>query len=374
MSLQFSISELIYLFAAFHGFFLAGLLLIKKAAKNTIFIVLLVFLFSFYLTENVIYSSGYIRLLPHLYFVTLPLIFLIGPLFYMYIRSGLDSTFRLRLRDMVHLLPFLFELIILLPFYKLSGAIKLSVYESSLQPSGDYSFNIFFLGYLIYIAGTFWYFLASYKRLKNHGLSSASRNRKKVKWLKSASIAFFSYMFLNLVLSLLTWPFPEIIPVFFHTNLICMTVLTHGIGYAVFQSPDLFKELNSNYEFSSMSEERLKELGRELKEVMECDRPYLQSEVSAEDIGRLLTISKHQLSQLLNVGLKTTFYDLINDYRVGHAKKILVSSEYQGAKILHIAFDSGFSNKASFLRNFKKATGMTPTAYKNLHQKQVSIS
>lgn len=312
--------------------------------------------------------------MPHLYFVTLPLIFLIGPLFYMYIRSGLDSTFRLRLRDMVHLLPFLFELIILLPFYKLSGAIKLSVYESSLQPSGDYSFNIFFLGYLIYIAGTFWYFLASYKRLKNHGLSSASRNRKKVKWLKSASIAFFSYMFLNLVLSLLTWPFPEIIPVFFHTNLICMTVLTHGIGYAVFQSPDLFKELNSNYEFSSMSEERLKELGRELKEVMECDRPYLQSEVSAEDIGRLLTISKHQLSQLLNVGLKTTFYDLINDYRVGHAKKILVSSEYQGAKILHIAFDSGFSNKASFLRNFKKATGMTPTAYKNLHQKQVSIS
>ncbi len=375
MSLNFKIFEIIYLFAAFHGMFLASLLILKKSSRQSIYLFFLVLLFSFYLTENVIYSSGYIKQLPHLYFVTLPIIFLIGPLFYTYIRSTLKSDFRLAPRDVLHLLPFLFELTILLPFYQLSGDIKVRIYESSLESTGSREFSIYFVGFLIYVGSTFWYFLASYKLLKNHPQPSTSKERKKINWLKKASVGFFSYMFLSLILSVLVRPFPEITMVYFHINLISLTFLIHAIGYVAYLSPDLFNGSKiSNYEFSAIGTDRMNALKTQLENLMASDQPHLQSDVSAEDIGRLLDISKHQLSQLLNVGLNTNFYDYINQYRIEHSKKILRSTEYQEAKILHVAFDSGFSNKASFLRNFKKLTGQTPTTYRNLHENRVSIN
>jgi len=375
LSLNLKIFELLYLFAAFHGVLLATLLILKKRSHNNRYLFLLILLFSFYLTENVIYSSGYIKQLPHLYLVTLPIIFLIGPLFYTYVRAMLATEFRPRPRDLFHLLPFLFEVIILIPFYSLSGDTKIAIYERSLETTASWDFSIYFLGFLIYIGGTFWSFFASYKLLKNHPVPSGSRDRKKLSWLKKAAIGFFSYMFLSLILSIIIRPFPEITPVYFHVNLICLTVLIHAIGYVAFISPDIFNSAQiSNYQFSSMSANKIRELSSHLEKLMNTDCPYLQSDVSAKDLGRLLNISKHQLSQLLNVGLNTTFYDFINQHRIEHSKRILRSKEYQEAKILHIAFDSGFSNKASFLRNFKKLTGLTPTNYRNLHENRVSIN
>ncbi len=375
MSLNFKIFEIIYLFAAFHGVFLASLLILKKSSRQSIYLFFLVLLFSFYLTENVIYSSGYIRQLPHLYFVTLPIIFLIGPLFYTYIRSTLRSDFKLVPKDALHMLPFLFELIILFPFYQLSGDIKIRIYEYSLQRTASWQFSIYFVGYLIYVGSTFWYFFASYKLLKNLPQPSSAKERKKIHWLQKAAIGFFSYMFLSLILSILVRPFPEITSVYFHVNLISLTVLIHAIGYVAYLSPDLFNGSQvSNYQFSAIGSDRMNALKIQLENLMLSDQPHLQSDVSAEDIGRLLDITKHQLSQVLNVGLNTTFYDYINQHRIEHSKKILRSAEYQEAKILHIAFDSGFSNKASFLRNFKKLTGYTPTTYRNLHGNQVSIN
>ncbi len=375
LSLQFKLFEILYLFAAFHGVFLASLLVLRKSARNSTYLVFLILLFSFYLTENVIYSSGYIKQLPHLYFVTLPIIFLIGPLFYTYIRSSLTVNFKLKPKDVIHLLPFAFELIILLPFYRLSGDIKIRIYEYSLQNTGGWEFSIYFVGFLIYIGSTFWYFFASYKLLKDLPKPSSTKERNKINWLKKASIGFFSYMFLSLIFSILVRAFPEITMIYFHVNLISLTILIHAIGYVAYLSPGLFNgNQQSNYQFSAIGEEKMGSLKKQLEEVMVSNQPYLQSEVSADDIGQLLNISKHQLSQLLNVGLNTNFYDFINQYRIEHSKKILRSSEYQEAKILHIAFDSGFSNKASFLRNFKKLTGLTPTTYRNLQENQVSIN
>src|SRR5882762_191837 len=112
--IKLTLPEILYLFGAFHGVFLATLLLARKRSIRTnLFLALLILLFSFYLAENVIYSSGYIRQLPHFFLSTLPLIFLIGPLFYTYIRSNVYTGFRLKPADLLHLLPFVIEIAIL---------------------------------------------------------------------------------------------------------------------------------------------------------------------------------------------------------------------------------------------------------------------
>ena len=374
MSFDLRIYELIYLFAAFHGLFLALLIIFKRYSRENIFLFLLVLLFSFYLFENVVYSSGYIRNVPHLYFTTLPVIFLIGPLFFIYIRSSITSR-PLRWLDLVHLLPFLFELSILIPFYALDAETKIRIYDMTQQSSGSSGrISIYFVGYLIYLASTFFYFFRSLQLIRSVSRNGMkSKEKKKISALRVVSFGFFFYVLVSFTLAGLAWSNLEVRMLGFHSNLICLTLLIHTIGYIAFSNPILLESLSkqSDYQFSSLSSEKKQVLPQLLKELMQSKRLYLQSDISASDISNELHISNHELSQLLNIELNTSFYDFINQYRVAHAKNILVSEEYRDAKILHIALDSGFSNKSSFLRNFKKSTMLTPTAYKKIHKNQV---
>ncbi|WP_436514640.1 helix-turn-helix domain-containing protein [Ekhidna sp. To15] len=377
MSLDLTISEIIYLFAAFHGVFLASLIVIKKSFRENVFLFLLILLFSFYLLENVIYSSGYIIQIPHLYFTTLPVIFLIGPFFYLYIRSSLKGA-SLKAADLLHLAPFLFEFIILIPFYALDAAVKVRVYEMSQQSSGEPGeFNVYFFGYLVYIFSTLFYVYRSYRLIKASAQNGMkAKEMKKYFALREVSVGFFFYVLISISLSALSWTSLDVQMLFFHVNLTSLTILIHAIGYIAFLSPSLLESnfKASDYQYSAFDDEKMKMLRNKLDELFVSSKPYLKSAVSASDISNSLNISNHELSQLLNVGLNISFYDLINQHRIDHAKELLLSKEYQKAKILHIALDSGFSNKSSFLRNFKKLTTLTPTEFKKLQENQVPIN
>jgi AraC-like DNA-binding protein len=69
----------------------------------------------------------------------------------------------------------------------------------------------------------------------------------------------------------------------------------------------------------------------------------------------------------------TSFYDFINTYRVEKAKQLLTEGAYRNAKVIHIAYDSGFSHKSTFLRSFKKVTGHTPSEFRKKSKKEVSL-
>ncbi len=377
MSLDLQIYELIYLFASFQGILLASLILFKRYSRENVFLFLLVLLFSFYLLENVIWSSGYIREIPHLFFTTLPLIYLIGPLFFMYIRSSL-TTSSITWKDLLHLSPFLFELIILTPFYLLDGETKIRIYEMSRQSTGgNKQISIYFIGYLIYLVSTFFYFFKSLQLMRSGSKNGMKvKERKKYESLRIVSIGFFIYLGFSLLLSGLSWTALDVKMLAFHVNLIGLTLLIHSIGFISFSNPVLLQTLtkSSDYQFSALSSEKKKDLSNALLELMNTQKLYLKSDVTASRISEELSITNHELSQLLNVELNTSFYDLINEYRIEHAKRMLLSKEYRDAKIIHIALDSGFSNKSSFLRNFKKSTQLTPTVFKKLHENQVPIN
>ena len=374
MSFNLQISELIYLFAAFQGVFLASLILLKRPLKGNVFLFFLILLFTFYLVENVIYSSGYIRHVPHLYFTTLPLIYLIGPLFYLYIRSSITSD-KPGWIDLIHLAPFLFEFIILLPFYLLDAEIKVKVYDMTRQVTvRSGSISIYLLGYLIYIFSTSWYFLKSLKLISSIERNNLKfRERRKYDALRSVSIGFFIYLSVSLLLTGLSFTALNIKTLYFHLNLTSLTLLIYTIGYVAFLSPSLFEPNSTSPEFA-FDPKKQKQITDRLKQLMVTDKPYLRPDISAREFSDKLGISNFELSQFLNRVLKTSFYDMINEHRIEHSKTMLVSKAFRDAKIYHIALDSGFSNKSSFLRNFKKSTGLTPTEFKRRNENQVTIN
>jgi AraC-like DNA-binding protein len=102
-----------------------------------------------------------------------------------------------------------------------------------------------------------------------------------------------------------------------------------------------------------------------LIEVLEKKQLYLNPELRLSDLAEALDIRPYRVSEILNRGLQTTFYDLINGYRVSKARELLLAPDSAQFNLLGIAMESGFKSKSVFNDVFKKSTGMTPSQFRS---------
>lgn len=111
-------------------------------------------------------------------------------------------------------------------------------------------------------------------------------------------------------------------------------------------------------------------LSTTLVDLMKSEKPFLEGDLTATQLAKMCSVSRHQLSQVLSKSLNTNFYDYVNYLRIEEFKKRVESGEYKHLTLLAIAFDSGFNSKTSFNTAFKKNVGVTPSQYKkNFDQK-----
>jgi AraC-like DNA-binding protein len=108
----------------------------------------------------------------------------------------------------------------------------------------------------------------------------------------------------------------------------------------------------------------VKECIKKLTYLMEIEKLYRDETISLQSLSEKLSITPHQLSQIINNKLNKNFADFINTYRIEEVKKRLNDPKNANQKILSIAFDVGFNTRVAFNTAFKKYTRMTPTQYK----------
>lgn len=89
--------------------------------------------------------------------------------------------------------------------------------------------------------------------------------------------------------------------------------------------------------------------------------------ISMQDAARVIGYDYHYLSNLLQKGLHTTFRSLLNEYRISHAKYLLLTSP---STVAQIAGECGYESLCSFNRNFKELSGMTPTDYREMRNSE----
>ncbi len=99
-----------------------------------------------------------------------------------------------------------------------------------------------------------------------------------------------------------------------------------------------------------------------LTRAMEEDRPYLKDDLSLPELAAKTGLSPHQLSEILNREMGSSFKAYINRYRVGEARRIL--RERPDATIIEVALECGFRSKSAFNDIFREETGTTPTEYR----------
>ena len=112
----------------------------------------------------------------------------------------------------------------------------------------------------------------------------------------------------------------------------------------------------------SAGETEQADLADRLSVLFEDDELFLVAGLTLNRVAQQLDVKPYLLSRTINHQLGTSFPAFVNAYRVERAKVLLHDTSH---KMLAVALESGFSNKASFYRTFKRATGMTPLTYRN---------
>lgn len=123
------------------------------------------------------------------------------------------------------------------------------------------------------------------------------------------------------------------------------------------ETPSLFPK----YEKSGLKEQEIKQYKTDILRAIEQDKLYLQPGLKLKDLSDKLKAPTHHLSEVLNQHMHTSFFDLINRYRVQEAKERI--EKHPKYTLLKIAYDSGFNNKTSFVNAFKRFEGTTPSRF-----------
>ncbi|HEX5653602.1 MAG TPA: helix-turn-helix domain-containing protein [Chitinophagaceae bacterium] len=114
-----------------------------------------------------------------------------------------------------------------------------------------------------------------------------------------------------------------------------------------------------------LNDNKLNEIAVAITRLMNADNLYLEPELTLQHLANKLNIPPYQVSQAINEGLKKTFYELVNNYRVNEAKRLLLDHKNANYTVLAIGFEAGFNSKTTFNTVFKKFTGQTPTEFRD---------
>lgn len=145
---------------------------------------------------------------------------------------------------------------------------------------------------------------------------------------------------------------------------LALAVATVGVNTPAMDShtsetqPDLSDEAINE---PLMTEIRANEIVTMLDRLMQEKASYLDPELTLATLSRKLCIPAKQISIAINQVHHKNISRVINDYRIEHAKRALLSSD---ESITQIMMSSGFQTKSNFNREFSRITGMTPSAFR----------
>lgn len=291
-------------------------------------------------------------------------IFLYGPLLWLYSISLTRKKFKVNLNIILHLIPFIVSL-----FYFILGVL------TSLKVD-DNSRNFLMV---LKLSSVLLYNIWSLQLLRQHEKNIenifSNLDHKKLTWLK-----FFCWSIIVItaiaISSLLVDRLSSLnVPQYggILTN-VALCIFVYALGYFGFKQEFIFRSLagkeveKEKYLKSGLKAEKTDSAFLGVKEFIEKQKPFLDADLTLYGLAEQLELKPNHLSQIINSGSGSNFYDFINGYRVEEAKTKITSEESRQYTLLGVGMSCGFSSKSTFNRAFKKRTGLTPSEFKNSTQ------
>lgn len=297
------------------------------------------------------------------------LVFLFGPLFYIYIRRLLFKGNKSYLLSVYHAIPFL--LLAITAIFFLVYFTSKEFYQFYLDGNLNIIFNVITIAMIV---SNLYYLFRSYelvKRFKKEEKQTFSFEQSPVNFLNAFLISFlvclmaWTVSFINS--SLLDRYFTY---VNYESVWVAIPVLLYVIGYFSLKQPELFRiplEAKISEKKARLSKLDSDLLKKKLDSLMENEKVFLQHDLTLREVAKLLKTSTNNISWLLNSVYKTTFYDFINSHRIKEFVKDVEERKHLKNTILALSLDAGFNSKSTFNKAFKVVMRDTPSNYiKNL--------
>jgi YesN/AraC family two-component response regulator len=118
------------------------------------------------------------------------------------------------------------------------------------------------------------------------------------------------------------------------------------------------------YRKSSLTDSGKQKILNNILNEFETRQYFSESMASLSGLAKKIGESPHHVSQVLNEKLNKSFFELLAQYRVEKAKKVL--SDDVGSKLIieEISEMVGYNSKTAFNNAFKKLTGKTPSEFR----------
>ncbi len=296
---------------------------------------------------------------------------LLGPLVFFYFRAITKAEKEFSKLDFLHFVPFVI-FVIVLPL--LWGNIlnqrqidygMLSVFDHRqkiIAPTAFLYSYIFIAQFLSFVA----YLVFSFLLIKDYSQQIRQEYAQidtKVKWLRLFILSFimmfvFTAVFLFLLLK--TDVYRRYMD---YLYIIPAGLLFYAIGYFLIDENWVaLDQKRPKYANSTFDQDKRLDYVEKLETLIQEESLYLNPNIRLRDLAKRMDISSHHLSQLLNQHYHTSFFDYVNKYRIEKAKELI--QKHPERILMHIAFDSGFNNKTSFVNAFKKFEKTTPSRFK----------
>ena len=340
-------------------------------SRNQISLFLLLFLalnliglFSYFLERELDFK---------LYICTLPIVLLLGPLMSRFTQSTLLMQ-RVSVLDAKTIILFTTGLALVLHY----AIFPLPVTQ---LPANEqpwllvFSVNAFVL---LFVVSSSMHFIRMMVKFYRGSLYSVGYNHNTYRWLKgvwiSMTFIWLSIMH-NFISGVIEIPW-EIINVSWEILGIITGALEIGVLFSLTVLTVLYCKkppeqpvlelckISDKYEKSALSEKLAKDILRSVDKVMQSDNLFLDSALNIEKLANAINFPPQYLSQAINQYRAMNFYELIANYRIEYAKKLLINEPEKS--VMTIAMDAGFNAKSTFNQTFKKITGLTPSAFRNI--------
>jgi AraC-like DNA-binding protein len=105
------------------------------------------------------------------------------------------------------------------------------------------------------------------------------------------------------------------------------------------------------------------QLAEKLEFRMQQDKPYLNGDLTVNDLAAMLNTNQTYISNLLNQQCGLNFNEYINQQRVKEFCRLIDDGAIESLSIDQLSERSGFKTRSTFYTAFRKFTGMTPAAF-----------
>lgn len=184
------------------------------------------------------------------------------------------------------------------------------------------------------------------------------RQRFKLELVALASMFIVAFMVLLLGVVL-----PLVSDNFFYTTYASLIGLTFIVAvYTVMKFPNISTDVNeaaqAAYTVSTLKNIDSNALELKLRQLLEVDKLFTQETLSLSSMAEEMEINSHQLSELINTRFGKSFSQLVREYRITEAKRMLIDEPK--SSVLSIGLSTGFTSQSNFYTAFREITGMAP--------------